>query len=115
MISEHTTVAIERTALRLLGVNGAVKQASGWFPEANLIVDGLRKNHALGGGVLRPFVNGMIQKKMPAPELGHAVASGKVALEKVPRAGDAEIASKARELCSQAVKNLVEQREKRDG
>jgi beta-lysine 5,6-aminomutase alpha subunit len=114
LISEHTTVAIERTALRLLGVNGAVKQASGWFPEANLIVEGLRKENALGSGVLYPFVSAMIQKKMPAPELGHAVASGKISLLRLQRSSDAEVHAKARELCENAVRNLVEQREKRD-
>src|SRR5262249_54905672 len=53
--------------------------------------------------------------KMPAAELGAAVASKKVVLEKLPRADSSEIDAKARELCSQAVKKLSDQREKRDG
>ncbi|HUP57735.1 MAG TPA: lysine 5,6-aminomutase subunit alpha, partial [Bdellovibrionota bacterium] len=41
LIGDHTTVAIERTVLRLLGVNGAIRQPSGMFPEANVIIEDL--------------------------------------------------------------------------
>src|SRR5262249_43446405 len=75
---------------------------------------GLRKEKALGGGVIRLFVNGMIQKKMPPAELGQAVASGKVSLLKLPMASNAQIQEKAHELCDRAVKNLISQRENRD-
>src|SRR4051794_40076772 len=75
MIETHTTVAIERATLRLLGVNGAIQRGGQHFPEANAIIEDLQKEGGLAGGVMRPFVNGMIQKKMTAPELGAAVAS----------------------------------------
>ncbi|MGZ3709136.1 MAG: lysine 5,6-aminomutase subunit alpha TIM-barrel domain-containing protein, partial [Bdellovibrionota bacterium] len=70
LIATHTTVAIERATLRLLGVEGAIRQQGGQsFPEANVIVEDLRREGALDRGVLHWFVNGMIQKKMPAAEL----------------------------------------------
>ena len=120
LIDSNTTVAIERAVLRLLGVAGAVSQKGGQaIPEVNVIVEGLRKG-AQGGssplskGVLFWFVNGMIQKKMPAAELGQAVASGKVDLQKLPLAPEKEIRAKARELAQASVKNLIAQRERRD-
>jgi beta-lysine 5,6-aminomutase alpha subunit len=62
MIHEHTTVAIERATLRLLGVEGAQGQANGqWFPDVNTIVEDLRKEGVLGQGVLHWFVNGMVR------------------------------------------------------
>src|SRR5947209_1070188 len=82
MIEQHTTVAIERATLRLLGVEGAIEQAGQWFPQVNVIIEDLRKGSALGQGVLHWFVNGMIQKKMTAPELASAVASRKIDLQK---------------------------------
>src|ERR1700677_3603689 len=73
MIHSHTTVAIERTVLRLLGVEGAIAQSGGQtIPEVNIIVEDLRKAGALADGVLPLFVNGMIQKKMTARELASA-------------------------------------------
>jgi beta-lysine 5,6-aminomutase alpha subunit len=115
MIHAHTTVAIERATLRLLGIEGAVQQAGGQsFPEVNIIVEDLRRESVLDRGVLHWFVNGMIQKKMTATELATAVATRKISLTKLPRAPEADVQSKAMELCKAAVKNLVAQRERRD-
>jgi beta-lysine 5,6-aminomutase alpha subunit len=114
LIDTHTTVAIERAVLRLLGIESAVQQSGQWFPEVNVIVEDLRREGALGKGVLYWFVNGMIQTKMPVRELSTAVASRKVNLLKLPQAEESLIQSKAVELCRLARENLVAQREKRD-
>lgn len=115
MIQAHTTVAIERATLRLLGIEGAVQQMGGQsFPEVNIIVEDLRKEGVLDRGALHWFVNGMIQKKMTARELAAEVAKRKIQLTKLPRSPEVEVKAKAQELCRVAVKNLVEQRERRD-
>jgi beta-lysine 5,6-aminomutase alpha subunit len=115
LIDTHTTVAIERAVLRLLGVEGAIQQGGGqWFPEVNLIVEDLRRENVLGRGILTWFVNGMIQTKMTASELGKAVALKKVNLVQLPQAPSAAIQKKAQELCLAAKNFLVSQREKRD-
>jgi len=114
LIDTHTTVAIERATLRLLGVNGAIVRGGQHFPEANAIVEDLHKAGALAEGVLPAFVNGMIQKKMTAPELGAAVASRKIDLLKLPKASDAEVKAKARELCEKAKQLIIDRREQRD-
>lgn len=115
LIDTHTTVAIERSVLRLLGVEGAIQQGGGqWFPEVNIIVEDLRRESVLSHGVLHWFVNGMIQTKMTARELGTAVALRKVNLTKLARSSEKEIHTKARDLCESAKQNLIDQREKRD-
>src|SRR5262249_35428989 len=97
MIHAHTTVAIERSVLRLFGAKGAVRERGGqFFPEANIMVEDLRKAGGLANGVLVPCVNGMLQKKMPAAELANAVASRKINLLKLPEGDRDEIESKAR-------------------
>jgi beta-lysine 5,6-aminomutase alpha subunit len=120
LIANHTTVAIERTVLRLLGVNGAVKRSGQWYPEVNAIIDALhvssdRTHSPLSRGVLYYFVNGMIQKKMPAPELARAVANRKVDLLELPFASDDEIERLARELCAKGREWILETRSTRDG
>jgi beta-lysine 5,6-aminomutase alpha subunit len=114
MIQAHTTVAIERATLRLLGVNGAITRAGQWFPEANVIVEQLQKEKALAGGVLRWFVNGMIARKMTASELAGPVASGKIRLTELPLAGEQEIRARAGDLCRAAKDLLVRRRDERD-
>jgi len=114
MISTHTTIAIERATLRLIGVNGAIERAGQLFPEVNAIIEDLHQAQALDKGVLYWFVNGMIQKKMPARELGHAVALRKIDLLKLPRAPEQEVRAKATELCREARNFLVSRREIRD-
>ena len=126
LIERHTTIAIERTALRLIGVNGAVKRSGQWYPEANAVVDTLhtellakmsdaeRAAPPLARGVLHYFVNGMIQKKMTAPELGNAVASRKASLLELPFAPDDEIEKLARELCAKGREWIVSTKTTRD-
>ncbi len=115
LISDHTTVAIERTVLRLLGVEGAVRQGSGnLVPEVNVIVEDLHKAGVLGKGVLHWFINGMIQKKMTPSELAKAVAGRKIDLLKLARSSQTEVSVQARELCDQARRGLLERRQVRD-
>lgn len=114
MIQAHTTVAIERATLRLLGVNGAVAQGGQLFPESNIIVEILRKAGVLDRGVLHWFINGMIRQKMSASELGTAVASRKIDLLKLAPPSEKEVRAMAQELCAKAKENLLAQREKRD-
>ncbi|MCM2280016.1 MAG: lysine 5,6-aminomutase subunit alpha [Oligoflexia bacterium] len=114
MIRSHTTVAIERATLRLLGVNGAVKHGGQLFPEANIIVEDLRRAGVLERGALHWVVNGMLQKKMPLLELTALAASRKLDLTKIPRGDEERIRAKSRELCQAAREYLVQQRTVRD-
>ena len=114
LIETHSTIAIERATLRLLGVNGAVMRSGQFFPEVNVIIEDLRREGGLDGGALRWFVNGMIQKKMTATELGAAVASHKINLTKLEMAPEAEIRAKGLELCQKAKQVIIDRREKRD-
>ncbi len=118
LIETHTTVAIERATLRLLGVNGASVQNGQWFPDCNLIVDELAKTGRLGEGILPSFVAKMLETKMTAYELGQSIAKGKIQLLSPTKSGvnvsPVEIKRKASELCSNAKQNLIDAREKRD-
>jgi len=115
MIAAHTTIAIERSVLRLWGVNGATKQAEGqYFPHVNTIAEQLLKGGGLSKGAAYWFANGMVQKKMPVAELAEAVATRKVDLLKLPEAPLEKIRAKAEELSRKAVDFLIAQRTLRD-
>ena len=58
-ISKHTTVAIERTTLRLIGVDGVDEEG---VPLPNRVVESALP--LLPGGILRPFVAAMLQSNL---------------------------------------------------
>jgi beta-lysine 5,6-aminomutase alpha subunit len=114
LISGHSTIAIERATLRLIGVSGAVEQARQIVPEVNVIVDDLQKAGQLGRGVLFPFVGAMLETGLSAGQLGTQVATRKLRLGEVNPSRAAAIEKKALELCRQGVAMLDANREKRD-
>jgi beta-lysine 5,6-aminomutase alpha subunit len=114
LIQSHTTVAIERATLRLLGVSGAVKRGGQWYPEVNAILDDLQEAGVVGEGVLTYFVNAMIQEKKSAQEVAALAASGKLKLLKLPLLPHEQIKKRAKELCNEGRSNLLNARKKRD-
>jgi beta-lysine 5,6-aminomutase alpha subunit len=78
-INAHTTVAIERTTLRLIGVDGIDEEG---VPLPNRVVDSALP--LLAGGILRPFVVSMIQNSLDVQETAEAIGKGELSLHAVP-------------------------------
>jgi len=114
LIGGHSTIAIERATLRLLGVNGAVQQAKQVVPEVNVIIEDLHRAGRLARGIMPLFVNGMLETGLSAPELGTQVARRRVRLHELKMRPDAALEKKATELCRSAVTSLDRAREQRD-
>jgi beta-lysine 5,6-aminomutase alpha subunit len=83
-IGAHTTVAIERTTLRLLGVDG-VDEAG--VPLPNCVVDSARP--LLPGGILRPFVAAMLDHQLDAQATAEMVGRGELSLREIKVDDDA--------------------------
>ncbi len=73
----RSTVAIERTVLRLLGVDGAGDDGVPWV---NRIVDQLQGEGLLQSGVAAPFCQAMLDRGLSAQEAAHAVVQGHIDL-----------------------------------
>jgi len=114
LITTHTTVAIERATLRLIGVEGAIQSSNQWVPQVNLIVEDLGREGVLGQGILSWFTNGLIQTKLSVGELAEAVALKKIKVTELVQAPKAEVREMAVSLARAARENLVSQREARD-
>ena len=115
MISTHSTIAIERATLRLLGVEGAVKEKGGqWFPEVNIICEDLRRAGVLDRGVLFWFVNGLLETGLPVSELAAQVANRKLDLRELKTHDENKIRERSLELCQAAKKQLLGRRKVRD-
>ncbi len=77
-IGEHTTVAIERATLRLIGVDGI--DADG-VPLPNRVVDSALP--FLTGGILRPFVASMLQNGIAVQAAAEAAGRDELSLQTV--------------------------------
>jgi beta-lysine 5,6-aminomutase alpha subunit len=110
-ISERTTVAVERTVLRLFGVDGV--NAEG-VPLPNVVVEEVQRMGRLDEGVARTFVNGMLQTGLSAQELAEAVASGSVDLGSLPVLPDDQVLARGRELAEAGIQRIERNRATRD-
>src|SRR5437868_3187413 len=110
-IDKHTTVSIERTVLRLLGISGAGSRGA---PLANLMVDKLRDARVLGRGAA--YWMGLALRAAPGKDPLQAIERIAAHPEKLPplsAAEEAQLRDEMRAEARGAVKELrgrIEQR-----
>lgn len=88
IIEPNTTVAVERTVLRLLGIDGVDHQDA---PLPNVVVDQVHHGGELARGVAYWVGNAMIAKNMTAQEVAEAVGNGELNLLEIPPVGDEQV------------------------
>jgi len=76
-IDLHTTVAVERTVCRLLGIDGI---DSVGVPLPNVVVDNIVKNDALSLGAAYFIGNAMLNTGLSPQEIAEKVAKGQLDL-----------------------------------
>jgi beta-lysine 5,6-aminomutase alpha subunit len=81
----YSSLAIERTVLRLMGIDGALKDGK---PLPNAVVDQLKAAGLLQRGAAIAVANAMIRKQMSAQEVAEAVGHGELDLSTVPSASN---------------------------
>ncbi|HRK01573.1 MAG TPA: lysine 5,6-aminomutase subunit alpha [Oligoflexia bacterium] len=113
VIDVHTSVSIERAALRLIGVEGAIQKNGLNYPLVNEIVDQLRSDRVIAKGALYWFANGLLASGLETNELALKVGAGEIKLSQLDRASLTDIRKKAQELCKAALNRLKTKREER--
>lgn len=102
-IDRHTTASIERTALRFLGVDGAIKGV----PLVNLMVEAVQKKKALHKGILSWLCNGLLCKpQWDVKKLAQKVASQELDLLSLPSKPKKEVEALAQSLTEEAMGDL---------
>lgn len=86
-VEQYTTVAVERTICRLLGVDGV--DANG-VPLPNVLVDQIKENGVLGEGVIYFIGNAMCESGLKPQEIAENVADGKMDITKCKAHSQAE-------------------------
>ncbi|MDD4156338.1 MAG: lysine 5,6-aminomutase subunit alpha [Candidatus Cloacimonetes bacterium] len=77
LLNEYSSVTIERTILRLLGIDGATADGT---PYPNVIVDYLKDNHLIDKGAAYHICNAMAKTHKSAQEVAEMIISGKLNL-----------------------------------
>ena len=110
-ISKHTTVAIERTTLRLIGVDGVDEEG---VPLPNRVVESALP--LLSGGILRPFVAAMLQSNLDVQAAADTIGQGELALHEVRTENEflTKIDTEATRLVREAVACIRARRSERD-
>ena len=110
-ISKHTTVAIERTTLRLIGVDGVDEEG---VPLPNRVVESALP--LLPGGILRPFVAAMLQSNLDVQAAADTIEQGELALHEVRTENEflTTIDTETTRLVREAVACIRKRRSERD-
>ncbi len=109
-INAHTTVTIERTTLRLIGVDGVDEED---VPLPNRVVDGAMS--LLPGGILRPFIAAMLTHQLDAQVTAEAIGCREIVLHEVlvDDATQPAIDAEALRLVQEGVARIRSQRAER--
>lgn len=110
-IDRHTTVSVERTICRLLGIDGVDEME---VPIPNIVVDHLKENNVLGIGVCKYIGNAMIQTKLSPQEIGEKISKKELDITKLEMADDFEIKMTIDKLAKEMVEKIKVNRQKRE-
>ncbi len=110
-IEKHTSVTIERTCARLLGVDGVDAQG---VPLPNILVDNIRSNNGLALGISVYMGNAIIQTGKTPQQIAEAVAAGELDITRLKMADMFEIRAKIDEIAAQTVERIRKNRQQRE-
>ncbi len=110
-IDRHTTVAVERTVCRLLGIDGVDEFD---VPLPNVVVDNIKKGKGLSLGAAMFIGNAMVNLKLTPQEIAEKVAKGEIDLTKIPMADAFEIKMAIACVAKETVKKIKENKGNRE-
>lgn len=102
-VDRHTTETVERTVVRLFGIDGVDDLG---VPLANRVVEQVAEGNALGQGVALYFVNGILETGMSPQALAESVAAKETNLLELPMKDPYEVELKALELAAMRLEGI---------
>ncbi len=110
-IDKHTTVAVERTVVRLLGIDGVDDIER---PLPNIVVEHIKEIGGLAQGASFWIGNAMIQTGKTPQEIAEGIATGDIDLSKLTQAPLAEIQETINTVAVKTVDQIKANRDERD-
>ncbi|MBO8428308.1 MAG: lysine 5,6-aminomutase subunit alpha [Bacteroidetes bacterium] len=110
-VESYTTVAVERTLCRLMGIDGV--DANG-VPLPNVVVDELKSKGVLSEGVLFYIANAMKETGLAPQQIAEKVADGKLDITKVAVTDKAELEKTLQPVIDASISKIRARRERRE-
>lgn len=110
-IDKNTTVAVERTVCRLLGIDG-VDEAG--VPLPNVVVDNIKKGNGLSLGAATFIGNAMLNTSLSPQEIALQVSQGALDLTKLPMKDSFEIKLAVNKIARETIKKIKNNRKERE-
>ncbi len=110
-VEQYTTVAVERTLCRLIGIDGVDENQ---VPLPNVVVDTLKDAGVLGEGVLFFIANAMIATGKKPQEIAELVAKGELDLTKVVTRDSKQIADALQPIIDENINKIRARRARRE-
>ena len=110
-IDEHTTVATERTVVRLLGVDGVDEIGK---PLPNVVVDNIKEGGGLERGAAWWVGNAMLNLGATPQEIAEKIAAGEVDITRLPAKDEASIKAAINDIAAKTVERIKGNRQKRE-
>lgn len=110
-VESKTTVAVERTLCRLMGIDGVDENQ---VPLPNVIVDDLKSKGVLGEGALFYIANAMVNTGLNPQEVAEKVAAGTLDLTKIEVADKAALDNILQPVIDSSIAKIRARRERRE-
>lgn len=110
-VANYSTVAVERTLCRLMGIDGVDENQ---VPLPNVVVDFLKERGVLKEGVIFYIANAMVNTGFDAQQIAEKVASGELDITKLPIASQDKIDSILKPVIDSSLSKIRSRRERRE-
>ncbi|WP_019228408.1 lysine 5,6-aminomutase subunit alpha [Sedimentibacter sp. B4] len=110
-IDKNTTVTVERTVARLMGVDGVDEIDK---PLPNVLVDNIKEGGGLSRGVAFWIGNAMVNTGLTPQEIAEKVSAGEIDITKLPIADEKKIMDAVYETAKMMVERIKNNRAKRE-
>ena len=110
-VEQYTTVAVERTLCRLMGIDGVDANE---VPLPNVLVDHIKDKGLLGEGVLFFIANAMISTGLSPQQIAERVAADELDLTKVETRDPKQIAAALQPVIDESLARIRARRARRE-
>lgn len=111
-IKNNTTSSVERTVLRLLGIDGVKKETD--IPLPNILVEEVQKEDELGKGIAYWLGNALLETDLNPQQLAEEVANESICLMKVKHHSLEKVRQKLSKYISIMIDKIDERKKERE-
>ncbi|WP_234117510.1 lysine 5,6-aminomutase subunit alpha [Clostridium hydrogenum] len=110
-IDKHTTVSVERTVCRLMGIDGVNEEG---VPLPNVVVENIKEGNGLGKGAAYYLSNAMLETGLSVQEIAEEVSKGTMKLTDYNSKDNFLTMDNAINIATKTIEKIKKNRKKRD-